>query len=150
MAYDGPFPGTGVKVEWTGFTADVIDITLPSVKFEALKSTHQRTYEDADLGYTPGYAHTFVRSLLYDGGEVKLDVWFDPQDTSMDTVLTTPSSTTPYAAVEVTISFQKVDTPSKWVFYAFVTGYEPQVTLEELMKASITLKVTGKVTVSSI
>jgi hypothetical protein len=121
-----PYIGTGVTVTWSGFTGEVVDITPPSPKFEALKSSYQGTTT----------AHTFLQSKLYDGGDLKLDVWFDPAVSSVMVHETT------YDSITLTIE------SSTWTFNAFVTGYEPTITLEELMKATITLKVTGAVTVA--
>ena len=120
--------GTGITVVFgtSGFAMNIMNVSGPSMSRESLETTHQGTTT----------ARTFVPSSLYDGGEVTLDLQYDPD-------IAVPIS----GAVEtVTITWPSADTSA---FSAFVTSFEPTANLEEIEEATCTLKVTGEVTTSS-
>jgi len=122
------FIGTGTTVSIGGVAiAEILDVTPPGMSRESIQSSH--------MGST--IAHDFIPSKLYDGGEVTLEIAFDPN-------WAVPISA---AAQSVVITFPDSGS-STWTFDAFVTGYEPTDPLEDRMTASLTLKVTGAVTIA--
>lgn len=120
--------GTGTTVTFNAAAiAEILDVTPPGISRENVQSSHMGTVD----------AHTFLPVKLYDGGEVSLEIAFDP-DMSMpfaDTV----------AAMVITFPDSGSTT---WTFNAFVTGYEPADPLEDRMTATITFKVTGAIVIA--
>ena len=122
------FIGTGTTVSIGGSAlAEVLDITPPGMSRESIQSSHMGTL----------VAHTFSPSKLYDGGEADFELAFEPN-------WAVPISA---AAQSVVITFPDSGS-STWTFDAFVTGYEPTDPLEDRMTATLTLKVTGAVTIA--
>lgn len=120
--------GTGTTITFnTSAIAEILDVTPPGMSRESIQSSH--------MGTTT--AHTFLPSKLYDGGELQLDLAFDPK-------YAIPFNGVVAACV---ITFPD-SSATKWTFDAFITGYEPTDPLEDRMTASLTLKVTGTVTIS--
>jgi len=122
------FIGTGTTVSIGGSAvAEILDVTPPGMSRESIATSH--------MGSTT--AHSFLPSKLYDGGEVGLEIAFDPNwavpisDDAASVVITFPDSGS-----------------STWTFNAFVTGYEPADPLEDRMTATLTLKVTGEITIA--
>ena len=121
--------GTGTTVSFGGVAmAEVLDVTPPGISRESVQSSH--------MGSTN--AHTFLPTKLYDGGEVGLEIAFDPQ---FSTMLTNT------AEVAVVITFPD-SASTTWTFNGFITGYEPADPLEDRMTATLTIKVTGEITIA--
>jgi hypothetical protein len=120
--------GTGTTVTFNSIAlAEILDVTPPGMSRESVQSSHMGTVT----------AHTHLPTKLYDGGELTLEIAFDPK-------LVMPFADTVAACV---ILFPD-SAASTWTFDAFVTGYEPADPLEDRMTATITLKVTGVITVA--
>lgn len=120
--------GTGTTISLGGSSiAEILDVTPPGMARESVQTSH--------MGST--VAHSFLPTKLYDGGEVTLEIAFDPNwavpisDDAASCVITFPDSGS-----------------STWTFSAFVTGYEPADPLEDRMTASLTLKVAEAVTIA--
>jgi hypothetical protein len=110
----------------TGFEAEILDVTLPSVARESINTSHQGTTG----------AHTFTPASLYDAGEFSFTMHFDP------------SKTPPWDqdAETITLTFPSTAT---WIFTAFLTGYDGEAPLEDKMTASGTLKISGAIDVNA-
>lgn len=129
-----PGEGTILKVTISAALTAIVQVTniggptfgVASVETTALDST----------------AHTFRPSKLVDGGEVSLDIEYDPNNAThqkFTSLLAAP------AVVACELIFNDgLTTPAKIAFNAFLTGFEPNgMAVEENLGASITLKVTG-------
>jgi len=121
------FIGTGTSISFaTGFLCEVLDVTPPGAKRESIPSSHMLTVND----------HTFKPAKLVDRGELKVDIAFNPAteppiDEAPETiVITFPDSSN-----------------TTWTFTGFMMAYEPKDPLEDRATASVTIKVTGGVTI---
>lgn len=122
------FIGTGSYIEFaSGFFAKILDITPPGMSRESIQSSHM---------LTPDNAHTFIPAKLVDYGELTVEMQFDPD-------VVPPIDSDPET---ITIHFPDSG-GTTWEFEGFMTGYEPSDPLEDLMVATATIKVTGKVTI---
>jgi hypothetical protein len=116
--------GTGTSIMvGTGFVAEILDVSPPAPKRNSIQTSHMGTVD----------AHTFIPTKLVDWGELKFDMAFDPS-------VVPPIDASPAQCV---ITFPDAET---WTFQGFLTGYEPKTPLEDKMTASVTVKVSGKVT----
>ena len=118
--------GTGVTIAFgtSAFVANVMSISHGGIQRPSVDTTH--------LGTTT--ARTFMPGDLYDGGEITLNIQWDPAAAVKPPI---------GGAVEtITIDF---GTPTV-SFSGFATGYGYDVPLEELMTSEITIKVTGAIT----
>lgn len=114
---------TGITVTFSGLTYDIIDVTPPSGTREKIKTTYQNST----------HAHTYLPSTLVDWGEAKLKCILN--DTVDCDALTTG------AVGSLVITFPSGTT---WTWAAaFISGFEPAGTLEELMTVDITIAVSG-------
>ena len=122
------FVATGTTITHTGIgSAEVLDISGPGISREAIDTTH--------LGTTT--AKTYLNGKLYDGGEITVQVALLPS--SIPGISSDASSCVIAWADSAS---------SSWTFDAFVTGVEPAAEVEGKATSSITLKVTGAITVS--
>ena len=111
----------------TTYAPKKLSINGPGQSREALKTSH--------LATTGGY-HTYIPDDLVEGGEVTIEVFWDPLDTYP-----------PISAAAETITITNNDTGSATeAFSGFVTAFEPTRTLGALMMANLTLKVGGAIT----
>jgi hypothetical protein len=124
--------GTGTTVVFgtSGFSADIIDLTPPGWSRESIDTSHKGTADNAK---------TFKGSLLTDYGEMVMECAFNPA--------TTPPMTSGNAAETITITFPDSGAAT-WAFSGFMVGYEPSEPLEDRATVTVTVKVTGKVTIS--
>lgn len=125
--------GTGLTVTFgtSGFSAYLLDFGGPKVGRAAVDTTHYAT--------TGG--RTFRPGDLYDGGEITLEVAFDPD--------LTPPMLAQEQPETITVTWplpSGKSTAASWSFSAFLTNYEPKAPLEDRMTASLTLKITGSIT----
>ena len=121
--------GTGTTVTFNGNAmAEILDVTPPNMSRESVQSSHMGTLE----------AHTHLPTKLYDGGELTLEIAFDPD-------WAVPFTNADAQACVITFPNSGATT---WSFDAFITGYEPTDPLEDRMTATLTLKVTGEVTIA--
>jgi len=120
--------GTGITItfETSGFTAQILDVTPPGMSRESIDVTHQGT--TGQKIFTPGD--------LYDPGELSFDIHFNPD--------TTP----PVGSAAETITI-RYPSGSTWQFTGFCTGYAPSAPLEDKMTGTVTVKVTGAITIAT-
>lgn len=114
--------------------AEVLSVGGPSLS----RDTPEATSTDSPTGYKE-----FIGGLR-DGGEVTITVNFLPQDT-------TQKFTGVLGDLEVdTLQNYQISFPSSpatlWTFAALLTGFEPDVPIEDRMTASLTFKISGKPT----
>jgi hypothetical protein len=124
--------GTGATIAFgtSGFTADLISLTLPEFTREAIESTH--------LGTTG--AKTFKSAKLYTVGDISATFDHDPSETDMIT----------QDAETITISYPLLDgqaTPTTLEFtgFAMSVGGE-EMTVDSRMVTSMTIKPQGAIT----
>ena len=85
----------------------------------------------------------FVAGLI-DGGEITLDLVFDPDNTGHTNLRTDLTSRT-----SNTYDVRFVDpTPQIWSFTGFVTAFSPDASVDGDLTASVTIKATGAITVT--
>ena len=119
--------GTGITIAFgtSAFVAEILDITGPGLARDSVETTHQGTTD----------ARTHAPVDLFDAGELSFDVHFNPDtDPPIDA-----------AEEEITITWPSTAT---WVFQGFMTAYEPGAPLEDKMTGSVTIKVTGDITIT--
>ena len=127
-------PGTYVP------TAQVRNIGGPGMSTDAV---------DVSCMESTGFYRQFVTGFL-DGGEVALELVFDPADPTQDE---TALGLLDLFNTGVENLFQIVfpDTANTiWRFAGLVTGYEPAAPHEEALMASVTIKLTGQPTFAAV
>uniref|UniRef100_UPI000516DF5D phage tail tube protein n=1 Tax=Streptomyces alboviridis TaxID=67269 RepID=UPI000516DF5D len=77
---------------------------------------------------------------LKDGGEVELDLNYDPRE--HDSLITDFND-----AVPRTYKVVWPGTLGSWTFKAIITGFEPEAPHDDKLAASVTYKVSGKPTI---
>lgn len=122
--------GTGTTVTFgtSSFTADLLSVSHSGIAREAIQTSHMGTTSD----------HTFMPTDLVDNGELTLEIAF--------VATLTPPILTNGAAETITVAY--AGSATTWSFSAFQTGFEITAPLEDKMTATVTLKVTGAVTVA--
>jgi len=111
----------------TTYLPKKMSINGPGLSRDALKTSH--------LATTGGY-HTYVPDDLVEGGEVSMEVFWDPLDTYP-----------PISAAAETITITNNDSGlATEAFSGFVVNFEPTRQLGALMMATLTLKVAGAIT----
>ena len=118
--------------------ADVLDISGPSLARDALDVTSH----DATEGW-----RDFIYGLK-DAGEVTFDVLFDPTEpthkNAQGGLLFELAQGT--AAQQFQITWP--DGTTTWTFNGLVTGFEPGAPVEDKLTASVTIKISGKPTLT--
>lgn len=112
--------------------AAIKDITGPGLSLDTIDVT---THDSANAW------REFIGGLK-DGGEVSMDIVWDPDDTSQ-TNFRTDLASRAVTAWSITLTDA---TPTVISFNALVTEFEPSIALEDELAASVTLKITGAVT----
>jgi hypothetical protein len=121
MAHDGH--GTTITFGTSGFSANLIDVSGPSVERGSIDTTHMATAS----------ALTFIPADLYDPGGVELTFEFNGADNPpIDAVAET-----------ITIDWAGASGTGNWSGSGFMTNYKPGATIGERMTATATLKLTG-------
>ena len=122
--------GTGSTVTFgtSAFSADILSISIDGIERGAVQTSHMGTTSD----------HTFMPVDLVDNGEVTLEIAF--------IATLSPPIITNGAAETVTIAFAGHATT--WAFSAFQTGFQITAPLEDKMTATVTLKITGGITIA--
>lgn len=127
MAQKTGFGATCTFGTTTTYAPKKMSINGPGLSRESLKTSH--------LATSGGY-HTYIPDDLVEGGEVSMEVFWDPLDTYP-----------PISAAAETITITNNDTGAATeAFSGFVVGFEPQRQLGSLMMGTLTLKVAGAVT----
>jgi len=119
--------GFGIGIQFAnGFFAEIIDVTPPNQTREAIETTHTQTPE--------GWA-TFEPSDVADAGELQVEMAFHPDS---PVPVKQPKES-------ITITFPSGTT---WAFLGFLTEHAPAAPIDDRMTASVTIKVSGKITVT--
>ena len=119
---------------WTTI-AQVRDITGPGLELNTIDAT-DRDSSNKWMEFVSG---------LKDGGEVSFDIAYDPSNATHGAT----SGLLDMLEQGTSDSFQ-VQFPGgvSWTFTAFVTGFEPSAPLDDLLTASVTMKLTGQPTLA--
>lgn len=107
---------------------EVTSITAPGLSRDAVETTHMESTERW---------RTFI-SGLKDGGEVNIEINFDPSDSSTTDFLNDLNTD---ANVDYQIEWRD---GTLWTFNALMTGMEPGVPIDDRITANCTFKVSGK------
>jgi len=123
--------GTVLKIAGTA-VAEVTSISAPSISRDTIETTHHGSV-DGHREFLPG---------LSDGGEVSLDINWNPADASHAAIYATFTSSANQA--------YSVMFPNLWelTFNGMVTGFDATAPIDDRLTASVTIKVTGKVTLT--
>lgn len=119
--------GYGITITFaSGFAAEIIGTTPNAITREPIDTTHTATADGA---------MTFIPSDLIDYGELACDLNFDEG-------VTPPIESPPEP---VTINFPS---GASWAFSGFLTNYAPDAPIDDRMTASVTIKASGKITIT--
>lgn len=121
--------GTGVGTEITfpaSFTAAVEGISWSGHSRESIRDT---------LIVDSAGAHTFVAAAMNEMGEVTFECQFNPA-----TALPIDD-----AAGNLVINWRGSNTTALWTVTAFCVGYNPSASINDLMRASVTFRVTSAI-----
>ncbi|MDT0568862.1 phage tail tube protein [Streptomyces sp. DSM 3412] len=124
--------GDGATPEIFTPIANVTDITPPGIERE----TYDVTAHDSEDAW-----REFIGGLK-DGGEVELDLNYDPRE--HDSLLADFADAVPR-------SYKVVwpGTLGNWAFKAIITNFEPEAPHDDKLAASVTYKVSGKPTITT-
>lgn len=130
--------GYGVKLgKGTALTsmtsiAEVVNVGGPGLARDAVDVTHLNS-----AGEWREYKEAFK-----DGGEVSVELNFLPTDTTQELLFDAYNGAGTSAAISWVLQFS--DTSSTvWIFTALVTNIEPAVSLGDVIRMSVNLKLTG-------
>ena len=120
--------GTGITIEFatSTFTAEINDVTPPASSRGSIQTSH--------MGTTG--AHTHKPLTLVENGECEFEINFDAETAP-------PIDQDPE---QVTITFPSGAT---WAFEGFMTNYAPTTPFEGKMIATVTVKVSGAITITA-
>ena len=121
--------GTGTKIAFgtTGFTAEILDITLPARTRGTVDTSHMGTTD----------AHTQMPLTLQKNEALEFSIHLDPNP-----VPAVPLDADPEI---ITVTFPDAST---WTFTGFMTNYAASVPFEDKMAADITVEISGNITVA--
>ena len=120
-----PIIATGVTITFatSAWSANLMSVTHSGNGREAIKTSYQGTTT----------VDTFVPSKLRDPGSWEIEVQYDPlEDPPLDA-----------AAETITVAWPDGEEEA---FTGFVTGFEKSGTLDEMVMATMTIKVSGAIT----
>jgi hypothetical protein len=122
----------------TEVIGEVISISGPSVSINTIDTT---TLDDIH--------RTFVGGTI-DSGELSLEVLIDPMGTDAQKFedewdATATAAPTAKACI---ITFPSAATAATYTFNAVLTGFELSLPIDDSIKANITLKISGSVTIA--
>ncbi|NUP21612.1 MAG: outer capsid protein Hoc [Streptomyces sp.] len=124
--------GDGAGPEVFTALANVTNVSGPGLSRETI---------DVTAHDSPDQWMEFIGGLK-DGGEVSLDVNYDPAD--HDALIADFDDDAPR---NYQVVFPDVDTTT-WAFKAIMTGFEPEAPYDDKLAATLTFKVSGKPTIS--
>ena len=128
MAATFPNTGTGTTIAFaSSFFAQILAIRHTGVSRPSIKTSH--------MGTTT--IDTFIAGDLTDNGSYDIDISFD--------AATAPPTTAAASSCVITFPGTSLNV---WTFSAFVTGMSETIPLEDLMTATVTIKVAGAITIS--
>lgn len=130
--------GITVVLGTSGFTARIMDVNPSGISRESHDVSHQGTSQP---GAGEFGAREFLPADLSDPGELGLELQFNA-----DTI---PPIDLPAELVTITWPKSPGDTTAPiWSGQGFFTDYSPGAALDQVMTASVTLKMTGNQTVT--
>ena len=124
--------GTGTTVTFgtSSFSADILDVNWSGITRETINTSHMGTTDD----------HTFAAVDLVDNGEISMEIAFVGN--------LSPPIISNGAAETVTIDWAGASTGYTWAASAINTGFEIGAPLEDKMTGTLTLKVSGAITIA--
>ena len=129
--------GDGASPEVFTKVAEVLSVGGPSLS----RDTPEATHTDSTAGYKE-----FIAGMK-DGGEVTINMNFLPADASQDLATGLLGDFGTDTPINYQITFPYSPTVA-WTFAGFITGFEPDVPIEDRMTASVTFKVSGQPTLA--
>lgn len=122
--------GTGSTITFsTGFFAEITAINWSGIERESFETTH--------MGSTGGYKQ-FLPGNLVDPGELEVEMFLAPE--------TPPPITGAAETVTVTMPSAGPGGTSTWAASGFLTEFEWEDPVEDVMKATATIKFSGAIT----
>jgi len=122
----------------TEVVGELVSISGPSISVATIDTT---TLDDVH--------RTFVGGTI-DGGELSIEVLIDPMGTDaqkFEDEWDATASAAPTAKACI-ITFPSAATASTYTFSALVTGFSLDLPMDDSIRASITLKISGAVTIA--
>lgn len=121
--------GTTLTMPVSSFAAVIISLDGPGNERASVDTTTMATTSNM----------TKIPASLVDGGTLTLEVEFDgtvdpPIDAAIETAMV--------------IDWAGLGTLNKWTFGGFCTGFTPTASIDERMTASMTIEVSGAITIS--
>jgi predicted secreted protein len=130
IGWGGKFEtGTNATPPVYTVVAKVTSLSAPSLSMDTVDSTH--------MGSTGGWREAI--SGLKDPGEVTVELNFIPDDASQLELLNRFSAGT---LDNYRITYP--DGTNAWPFKGYVTSFEPEFEVNEIVKATVTIKLSGK------
>lgn len=126
--------GNGATSETFTTIAEVRSISGPGMNLELVDATHMES---------PDFFREYLPSFK-DGTEVSFEVNFLPADTNQQGLTTDFANRTKR---NFQLVFPNTDTTT-WEFSGYVTNFSPNAVIDDVLTASVTVKVTGPVTIS--
>ena len=126
--------GDGATVEVFSTIAEIRSISGPNMSLETIDATHMES---------PGGFREVLPSFKT-AGEVTLECNFLPGDTNHQALITDFKNRT---KKNFKIVWPNTDTTT-WSFTGYVTGFSPSAAVGDMLSASVTVTVTGDVTIS--
>lgn len=130
------FTGFSIVFGTSGFSADITGASRSGISRDSIPTSHAGTAAPSSSEYGN---MTFMPAALSDGGELNLDIAFDPDE---EPPIDQPAET-------ITITYAKLAADASAAteaFSGFCTNYEFSGELGGKWTGSITIKVTGNVT----
>lgn len=115
---------------WTTL-AEVTSITPPNMARDSIDASHEQS---------PDGWREFIAGMK-DGGDVTIEMNFDPDSTSVAALMAELNLSGPAATKTRRILFPDTST---FDFEAFLTAFEPDAPLDDRMTATATFKITGR------
>lgn len=136
--------GATIVFGTSGFTGNLLDIKFGGVKREAIATSH--------MGITaPGSNKfgnkTFIASDLSDPGEVTFTVHLNTGQSGA-----TAQPPIDKVAETITVTFPLAtggSTAATWAFTGFVTDFDVDVQMEDAIKATVKVKISGNVSITA-
>jgi Lambda phage tail tube protein, TTP len=120
-----------------GFTTvlDVMDLSAPGISLDTEELTnHSQTDFYRKFGGT-----------LLDAGEVSATVLYDPANATHVALVTDIQART---LRNFLMEFPGATTNARWSFSGFITQFQPETPTDAHLKASITIKITGSISIA--
>jgi len=100
------------------------------------------TIETTAINTSEDSGKTFVPAGLYELGEVSFDLLYDANNTEHMLLLDAFEDAGAQAMLTYTLVVPTASTTASYVFDGFVTGWDVTLSLEDVVKASVTIKLT--------